>query len=310
MCEIRRIRRAPANLGDYIEEILPPYEKLYGPLAAQHYRLNAPRDLALTMAHPALRCYAVMDGSHARALLFVRTTATRYLLSFFHELQGNPGNSQAGDLLRFVVNDLEQSANPLIQSEYLSFSPATLEDAYVALGFQRIDRSVQRCPLPTAPALSPAVARIAPLEASHQHRAAHVLPDAYTRHPEKMLFEEVTDSSAAATYLAQLQAGGLGASRPAYQLGAWMGDTCVGVVLGSEVVAGLGFVLHMAVVPSSQGQGIGRHLLAQLTGAFQQAGLHHAALAVTNSNPARYLYEQIGFETVQAFPVYYRLPKK
>lgn len=310
MSEIRRILHAPTNLGDYIEEILPPYEKLYGTQAAQHYRVNAPRDLARTMAHPALRCYAVMDGSHALALLFVRATATRHLLSFFHELQGIPGKSPAGDLLRFVINDLEQCTNSLIQSEYLSFSPATLDETYMALGFQRMDRSVQRSPLHSAPAHPSAVARIAPLEVSQLDLAANVLAAAYAQHPERMIFEEVADGAAAKTFIAQLQAGGFGSSRRAYQLGAWVDDTCVGVVLGSEVVAGLGFVLHMAVVPSYQGQGIGRDLLTQLTGAFLQAGLDHAALAVTNSNPARYLYEQAGFETVQAFPVYYRLPKR
>jgi len=309
MSVIRRIHAAPGNLATYIQDILPAYARVYGPEAARQYQANAPRDLSLTMAHPAIRCYAVVDGPDARALLFARKSATRFLLSFFHELQAGYDSSESEALLRFVVADLARTENIPIQSEYLAFSPSNLDETYRVLGFEQVGRALQQCTLlPEETAVHSGV-RIAPLGEKGESDGARVLTEAYARHPEKRLFEEVTTLEAACTFIAQTQAGAFGNSPSAYHLGAWVNGACVGLALGSEVVAGLGFVLHMAVLPEFQGQGIGRQLLSELKQGFRQAGLERVALGVTNTNPARYLYESAGFETVQPFPVYYRFPQ-
>ena len=309
MSKIHRIHAAPGNLAAFIHEILPSYEGIYGPEAAQHYRERAPQDLARTITHPAIRCYAFMEGPQAEALLFIRQTATRHLLSFFHVLQGSKGEAGAGELLEYAVTDLEQAGNPLIVSEYLAFSPLQLDDRYTALGFQCIGRSLQHSTtLPSATAEHP-VALINPFDVHNIDTVARVLADTYAHHPEQILFEEASGVRAASDFIAQSQAGAFGSSHPEYQLGAWLDGTCVGFALGSEVVAGLGFVLHMAVLPEYQGRGIGRQLLHHLTAAFARHGLSRVALGVTNTNPARYLYESAGFETLQPFPVYYRLPR-
>ena len=237
---------------------------------ARQYQANAPRDLSLTMAHPAIRCYAVVDGPDARALLFARKSATRFLLSFFHELQAGYDSSESEALLRFVVADLARTEKIPIQSEYLAFSPSNLDETYRVLGFEQVGRALQQCTL---------------------------LPE-----------ETAVHSGVRIAFIAQTQAGAFGNSPSAFHLGAWVNEACVGLALGSEVVAGLGFVLHMAVLPEFQGQGIGRQLLSELKQGFRQAGLKRVALGVTNTNPARYLYESAGFETVQPFPVYYRFP--
>ncbi len=309
MSTIHRIHAAPENLAAFIHEILPAYEGIYGPEAARHYRERAPQDVAQTIAHPAIRCYAIMEGRQAEALLFIRPTPTRYLISFFHVLLGSPAEARSGELLAYAVNDLAQAGNPLIVSEYLAFSPLALDDTYAALGFQCIGRSLQHNTHLPSPTAGPPVASITPWDASGMGTVARILADTYADHPEQILFEETSSVEAAHRFLVQTRAGAFGSCLSAYQLGAWLDGTCVGFALGSEVVAGLGFVLHMAVLPAYQGQGIGRQLLHHLTAAFAQQGLGRVALGVTNSNTARYLYESAGFETVQPFPVYYRLPK-
>ncbi len=66
----------------------------------------------------------------------------------------------------------------------------------------------------------------------------------------------------------------------------WTEDTC-------------GWVLNLAVGPSSQGQGLGRALLSRAMHGTQQAGLPTLDLSVVDGGPARQMYDAAGFRVLE-----------
>lgn len=73
----------------------------------------------------------------------------------------------------------------------------------------------------------------------------------------------------------------------------------------TETRHGYGFVgtdipeLSIAVVASHRGEGIGRRLLLELIDAGSTAGYSTLSLSVSEENPARGLYESVGFVPVE-----------
>lgn len=65
-------------------------------------------------------------------------------------------------------------------------------------------------------------------------------------------------------------------------------------------------LLLLAVHPSAQRQGIARALIAHWRDAAQRSGVTRLLLEVRADNPARALYQQLGFSWVATRPNYYR----
>jgi ribosomal protein S18 acetylase RimI-like enzyme len=60
----------------------------------------------------------------------------------------------------------------------------------------------------------------------------------------------------------------------------------------------MSWVLDLAVAPGGQGRGFGAALLAYAMRGTRQAGLTIVGLTVTDGNPARRLYDRMGFRPV------------
>jgi GNAT superfamily N-acetyltransferase len=305
--EIRRIQNPPENIDQFVEAILPEYEQLYGKAAAAAYRITAPAQLLATIAHPTVRAYAAMESSRALALLFVRATETRHILSFFHILQGHNSSSCGPALLNFMVSDIAENDGRVIISEYIPLCPLDLDAAYQELGFHQVDRQIMRKICTGTLTSTPDGYEICTATKDDMGALADVLSAAYAKHPEHLLYEEVQSGTTVLEFLNQCAAGLFGSCPRDYMIGAWEGTTCVGLIVGTEVVAEMGFVLHMAVLPEHQGCGVGTGLLGALTTRFYDHGMTYAALGVTRDNPAAHLYAKADFETVQPFAVYYRV---
>jgi ribosomal protein S18 acetylase RimI-like enzyme len=56
--------------------------------------------------------------------------------------------------------------------------------------------------------------------------------------------------------------------------------------------------ISVAVLPENRGMGIGSLLLRELIGMASNAGFHSLSLSVESDNPARRLYERLGFVRV------------
>ena len=67
-------------------------------------------------------------------------------------------------------------------------------------------------------------------------------------------------------------------------------------------------LFNIAIVPSHQGNGLGKLLLNELITRLKEKGVQTLWLEVRESNPARFLYEKIGFNEVDIRKNYYPKP--
>lgn len=67
-------------------------------------------------------------------------------------------------------------------------------------------------------------------------------------------------------------------------------------------------LFNIAIVPSYQGNGLGKLLLNELIARLKEKGVQTLWLEVRESNPARFLYEKIGFNEVDIRKNYYPKP--
>ena len=88
------------------------------------------------------------------------------------------------------------------------------------------------------------------------------------------------------------------------------GDRVAGYV-GSQTVLGETDMMNIAVHPDYRRRGIGEALVETLVAALVRNGSHSLMLEVRASNePAKALYEKLGFVQVGRRPNYYRNPKE
>ena len=88
------------------------------------------------------------------------------------------------------------------------------------------------------------------------------------------------------------------------------GDRVAGYV-GSQSVQGESDMMNVAVHPDSRRQGIAEQLCLALVEALKEKGNHCLTLEVRASNdPAKALYEKLGFTQVGLRKNYYRNPKE
>ncbi len=81
--------------------------------------------------------------------------------------------------------------------------------------------------------------------------------------------------------------------------------------VGSQSVMGEADMMNVAVDPESRRRGIGRKLVEALVQALKDRQVNSLTLEVRASNePAKALYEQLGFLQIGRRPNYYRNPKE
>ena len=97
-------------------------------------------------------------------------------------------------------------------------------------------------------------------------------------------------------------------------LSAWLvaldGERVAGYV-GSQSVMGESDMMNVAVHPDYRRQGIAEKLVLELVEALKEKGNHCLTLEVRASNePAKALYEKLGFQQIGLRKNYYRNPKE
>ena len=98
------------------------------------------------------------------------------------------------------------------------------------------------------------------------------------------------------------------------RLSCWLvaldGDVVVGFV-GSQTVLGETDMMNIAVHPGYRKQGIATDLIQTLIDTLSKQGSHSLMLEVRQTNePAKNLYQALGFETVGIRKNYYRNPRE
>lgn len=104
------------------------------------------------------------------------------------------------------------------------------------------------------------------------------------------------------------------ASELSNELSCWLvaldGDTVAGYV-GSQTVLGETDMMNLAISPEYRRQGIAKMLVNALVEQLKQRESHCLTLEVRVSNePARNLYESLGFVQIGRRPGYYHNPKE
>ena len=88
-------------------------------------------------------------------------------------------------------------------------------------------------------------------------------------------------------------------------------DGVVAGYVGSQTVLNSADMMNLAVSPSFRRQGIGERLVNCLTEALKEKGVKTLLLEVRISNePAKELYQKLGFEMVGKRPRYYEKPRE
>ncbi|MDX9975793.1 MAG: GNAT family N-acetyltransferase [FCB group bacterium] len=304
MRSLERILEAPDNLEAFVAEVGAGLGAVYGEESKRDYLASGAHRFALTLAHPRVNAWAWREAGRVAGLLWATQRAGVGYICFIHVLRDFLGRGIEHALIRHAVADLRRCNVHAIVSECLCHNELDLAGAFGPLGLQRVERLLMIAPL-TAPALAcDTPPRSAPCEREDWYGAAGVIFDAYRDHPDRLIHPDVCARDSCERFVSSAANGAYGQSRLDYIRHISCEGRMAGMILGCEVAPRTGFVLQVAVRPEYQGRGLGGHLLRELAGEFRAAGLREAGLGVTASNPARRLYERLGFEARRPVDAY------
>ncbi|MCL4691801.1 MAG: GNAT family N-acetyltransferase [Candidatus Hydrogenedentes bacterium] len=300
-----RIEQAPENLSDFVDEIGSGLAALYGTEAGANYRRIAPPALRASLSYPSVRMVGVVQESAgperkpgpctAMAVAVNRLGIAQ--ISLIHVLRCAVGLDQESVLIRRMVDLLREEGVDGIICEAVPMSPLDLDRPFGDLGFQRIARVLMIAPLSENGLARPVLRESRPLTHEDVPAFAEAIVATYHDHPGYALHAEVRTLEGAYAFLESALSGGFGATRPAFSRVIARDGHIVAGLVGSEVAPGVGFVLQLVVVPKWQNRGLGSILVREAAQSFHEAGYRELALGVTADNPARRLYERLGFRS-------------
>ena len=257
-----------------------------------------------SMAHPLVEALAIGDGCEAAAMLVTVAQDRVGRISFIHVLRRHGGRRLEQQLVNEAVGALRAAGVKAILCEYVPSCPLALDDTYSSLGFERIERVVMGAPM-AAPDLACAEPITSVVYSAHDwSEIADIIVAAYQAHPDRRLHSEVRDPASARTFVERAAHGAYGPTQPDFGRAIPRTTGYAGAIIACRVAPDVGFVLQLAVRPGYQRHGIGTRLLRELAYWFRAAGLSRIALGVTATNPARNLYERLGFEPLRRVPAY------
>lgn len=305
MFHTSRLTQVPQNFAAFRQEIAEGLVTISGRAAAEQYLQHADSQLQLCLQHPFITVYEVSDDNRTAGLLVAVITNNAARIPFYHVLSDYSATDAAFHLVLGAVDDLRRRGMRHIAAECISMGPATFSDGFFARGFTCIPRLFMSIDLQQNP---PPVGEL-PLKSlclpeNLSSAIGNLLVDVYRDHPDRPLHIDLQDLPTATRFVEEVFSGTYGVVYPRYLRFMRQNNRVAGAILGCEISADCGFVLHVAVHPHFQNKGIGTQLLHELLHEFCQARLQKAALAVTEANPAVHLYQRIGFETLKRYDTY------
>lgn len=291
---IRRISALPANAGEFLRESAAAMGELYGAQAAEYYLAHARANLEASVGHAMVYALGAFEGNHAVGMLMAVQRSPAVHMSYVHVLKSREGRAIEDRLVEQALADLQRKPVDHILCEYVPVNRMDLSATFAAHEFAQVPRLMMIAAL-DAPEL-PAVEEIHPTSNPKDwDEVARCLLDAYRGDPGRRLHIEMTDDRLASAFISRVAAGGFGRFRPEYITAVMDDGRCLGAAVGCEVAPDTGFILQVGVRAESRGAGMGAALVRSLLAAFRANGLRRAALGVTADNPARMLYERLGF---------------
>ena len=303
---IEAIRRPPPNFDAFIQEVSAGLESLYGPAAADDYRKKAPAAIVSSLTHPAVRAWVALGGGEleARAMLVSAQRDGIGHITFVHVLEPFVGQGLESELAETAVSELRACGVTGISAEPVALCRLELDGAFASLGFTKVERQLMAAPLNAKPLSAALLTESVSAEVRDYTRVGEIIVDAYRAHPGRDLHAEVRTLAGAEGFVRTAADGAYGQTRPGFiRIVRRMGKP-VAAIVGCEAAPKIGFVLQVVVRPGEQGCGLGTQLILELAHCFREAGLERIALGVTNDNPARRLYERLGFRKILPVSAY------
>ncbi len=308
---IGRLSTTPANFDVFIEECAKGMARLYGAKAAESYAARAGLAVRTAAAHPSVDALGAFEGGTCIGMLMAILPESEDgseqtgRISFIHVLDRHLGKGVEARLVAESVRTLRAGGVAGIVSECLPLCALELDDAFVPLGFGKLRRMLMSAPLDIRSLSRNSARQSETLDAPDVPHVAKILVEAYEEHPDRLIHPDLHSEEDAAMFLMKAQDGNFGATRPEFLRTISINNRIAGAILGCEAASDMAFILQVVVAPKHQRQGIGAKLICEAAQCFRKAGYKSVSLGVTIANPAKRLYERLGFEAMQKIDAYH-----
>ena len=304
MLSIRPITVLPSNFGAFSGEVAEGLSALYGPKAGEQYRAKAKRDVQSTLNLPGVTAFSAVNAGTVVGILMTCVKGDTAQIFFLHVLKQHRASSVAHRLIEGCVGSLRAGSVSHVTCESIIFSEGPDGDAFPLLGFNTIPRAIMKASLEAEllQCVGEPMTRV--LHEDDFQAASHLLFEAYRRDPGRQLHSELRSVAGCQGVIESTLGGGFGPFQAPFARVAFDGERCVGVILGCEVAPQVGFIVQVAVRPDYRRRGLARQMVQELAGVFRAQRFAEVALGVTLENPARNLYEQLGFSIARPINAY------
>lgn len=196
-----------------------------------------------------------------------------------------------------------------IEAQLIPFGPETLSDSFAAESFEVYPRLFMYLPLAEAkfethgePPFS-----IRRWDDRYFEATATLIVRCYAGHVDSRINDQYQSFNGALRFLKNIivfPGCGLFQADVSY-VALTKQEELAGVILGSMVATRIGHITQICVLPESQGQGVGAHLLGVSLEACRRKRYTGVSLTVTESNAgAVRLYDRFGFSTIKRFDAF------
>ncbi len=211
------------------------------------------------------------------------------------------GSDAACALLERAKQGLTAQGAPLGLYAELPEVAAPVREALRLAGFVGVERLIMRADLAGQVWESqvPGGYTLRAWEPSDLAPAAHVIYRANVGTLDAQIIPEMRSEEAVGQIVWQTTVGRYGtfdarASGTVLEAGGGV----VGVTLATRRRSGQGFTAEICVLPEHRRRGLARALIMRSHAVFQADGIRTGMLGVTDGNPARYLYESLGYRRI------------
>lgn len=305
MGSITLLNALPANADEFIVEIASALGNVYGPKAAEQYERVGERMLRRAIEHPLVDAFAhcAWDRRASGLVLGVRRKDIAQI-SMIHVLQRSTGQEIERELLQRAVDAYRLEGTRAILSESLILCDIDADAIHDSLGFVQTPRFLMASPLDSETLTVEEPVMSQPATEDDEAKIGALIADGYRGHGGRTIHYEVQDRSTATDFVHMAREGSYGPANRRYcRLLQVEGQPC-GAIVGCEVAPDTGFVLQVVIAPFLRGQGLGSRLVRELAAEFRASGLERVALGVTAQNPARRIYQRLGFEDILSLNAY------
>ena len=293
------LREIPPEFPDFAHEQAEGIAAIHGAAAAEATLASMPPPGA-PLDRTGVWCLGLEKGSRITGMAAAVVIGDVAQIDYLHLCAGWREPRYVALLLEGLLRVLGAGPRAIIH-ESVQYAPLPLEEAFTGHGFTVTERLLMAAPVEQVTAGAAAGVETEAFSGAHTAAAAALLARTYNG-PERRfhphLFAEGTAQALLERHWEETSRLGLHhLTRVAFDAD----GSARGLHLAQRLFPNTGHLNQLAVAPECRNQGLGATLVQEGAAAMLEAGLETATLGVTPANPARRLYERIGFEDLCPF---------